>query len=131
MQEGSFALSTETPQPLPADAAASLIVASLEDDKAEDIVEIDVTGKSSVADRLIVASGRSQRHVGALADHLVRRLKDAGAGRVRVEGLSNCDWVLLDAGDVIVHLFRPEVRAFYGIERIWTPVEGGASSLAS
>jgi len=81
---------------------------------------IDLKGKSSMADALIVASGRSQRHVGALADHLLRALKTAGLGKVPVEGLPACDWVLLDAGDVIVHLFRPEVRQFYNIEKIWS-----------
>ncbi len=114
---------------LDSDSAASLILASLEDDKAEDIVAIDIRGKSSVADVLIVASGRSQRHVGALADRLMRKLKEAGAGKMRIEGLPHCDWVLLDAGDVIVHLFRPEVRSFYNIERIWSPAPG--ASLAS
>jgi len=69
---------------------------------------------------MIVASGRSHRHVGAMADHLLRVLKEAGYGRARVEGLPHCDWVLIDAGDVIVHLFRPEVRAFYNIEKIWS-----------
>lgn len=98
----------------------SLIVSRLEDDKAQDIVVIDLRGKSSVADTMIVASGRSHRHVGALADHLLRALKDAGHGRARVEGLPHCDWVLIDAGDVIVHLFRPEVRSFYNIEKIWS-----------
>ena len=105
------------------DAAVSvqdLIMARLDDDKAQDIVLIDLKDKSSVADTLIVASGRSQRHVGALADHMIRALKDAGAGKARVEGLPHCDWVLIDAGDVIVHLFRPEVRAFYNIEKIWS-----------
>lgn len=97
-----------------------MILNTLEDDKAEDILTLDIRGKSSVADLLIVASGRSARHVGALADHVLRKLKDAGAGNVKVEGLPACDWVLVDAGDVIVHLFRPEVRAFYNIERIWT-----------
>jgi len=97
-----------------------LIMARLDDDKAEDVVRIDLKNKSSVADVLIVASGRSQRHVGALADHLLRALKEAGAGKARVEGLPHCDWVLIDAGDVIVHLFRPEVRAFYNLEKIWS-----------
>ncbi len=81
------------------------------------MVFIDLKDKSSVADGMIVASGRSHRHVGALADHVLRALKEAGYGRARVEGLPHCDWVLIDAGDVIVHLFRPEVRAFYNIER--------------
>jgi ribosome-associated protein len=98
----------------------SLLLARLDDDKAQDVVSIDLTDKSSVADRMIVASGRSHRHVGAMADHLLRALKDAGFGRARIEGLPHCDWVLIDAGDVIVHLFRPEVRSFYNIEKIWS-----------
>jgi ribosome-associated protein len=97
-----------------------LILLRLDADKAEDVVLIDLKGKSPIADSIIVASGRSQRHVGALADHLLRALKDAGHGRARVEGLPACDWVLIDAGDVVVHLFRPEVRAFYNIEKIWS-----------
>lgn len=97
-----------------------LILARLDDDKAQDVVHIDLKGKSSVADALVIASGRSHRHVGAMADHLLRALKDAGHGKARVEGLPACDWVLIDAGDVIVHLFRPEVRAFYNIEKIWS-----------
>ena len=92
----------------------------LDDDKAEDIVLIDLKDKSSVADCMIVASGRSQRHVGALADHILRALKDAGIGKAKVEGMPHCDWVLIDAGDVIVHLFRPEVRSFYNLEKIWS-----------
>ena len=76
-------------------------------------------GKSPLADVVVIASGRSQRHVAAMADHLLRTLKEAGLGNRPVEGLPNADWVLLDAGDVIVHLFRPEVRAFYQIEKIW------------
>jgi ribosome-associated protein len=91
-------------------------------------VFIDVKGKSSLADALVVASGRSHRHVGAVADHLLRALKDAGHGRARVEGLPACDWVLIDAGDVIVHLFRPEVRAYYNLEKIWS-VEPPAQAL--
>jgi len=84
------------------------------------LFRIDLKGKSSVADTLIIASGRSQRHVGALADNLVRALKDQGLGKARVEGLPACDWVLIDVGDVVVHLFRPEVRQFYNIEKIWS-----------
>jgi ribosome-associated protein len=97
-----------------------MILARLDDDKAQDVVFIDLKGKSAVADGLVVASGRSHRHVGAMADHLLRALKEAGYGRARVEGLPSCDWVLIDAGDVIVHLFRPEVRSFYNIEKIWS-----------
>lgn len=91
----------------------------LEDDKAENILSIPLAGKSPMADVMIVASGRSARHVSALADHVSRKLKESGAARVRVEGMPNADWVLIDAGDVIVHIFRPEVREFYNLERIW------------
>jgi ribosome-associated protein len=101
-------------------ALGELILARLDDDKAQDVVFIDLKDKSSVADAMIVASGRSQRHVGAMADHLLRALKDAGLGKARVEGLPHADWVLIDAGDLIVHLFRPEVRAFYNLEKIWS-----------
>jgi ribosome-associated protein len=101
-------------------ALGDLILARLDDDKAQEVVFIDLKDKSSVADAMIVASGRSQRHVGAMADHLLRALKDAGLGKARVEGLPHCDWVLIDAGDLIVHLFRPEVRAFYNLEKIWS-----------
>ncbi|CAN5297787.1 hypothetical protein BH10PSE2_BH10PSE2_22890 [soil metagenome] len=95
------------------------ILAKLDDDKAQEIVLIDLKGKSPMADTMIVASGRSHRHVGALADHLLRTLKEHGLGKAKVEGLPHCDWVLIDAGDVIIHLFRPEVRMFYNIEKIW------------
>jgi len=107
-----------------------VILAKLDDDQAQDIVSIDLRGKSPVADAMIIASGRSHRHVGAIADHLLRALKDAGVGKARVEGLPHCDWVLIDAGDVIVHLFRPEVRAFYNIEKIWS-VEPPARATAN
>jgi ribosome-associated protein len=100
-------------------ALEALILARLDDDKAQDVVFVDLKGKSAMADGLVVASGRSHRHVGAMADHLLRALKDEGYGKVRVEGMPHCDWVLIDAGDVIVHLFRPEVRSFYNIEKIW------------
>ena len=91
----------------------------LDEDKAQDVIFIDLKDKSSVADGLIVASGRSHRHVAALADRLLRALKEQGYGRARVEGMPHCDWVLIDVGDVIIHLFRPEVRTFYNIEKIW------------
>ena len=109
------------------DAATRTVLTSLEDDKAEDILAIDIRAKSSFADMLVVASGRSARHVGALADHVMRKLKDAGVKDVRVEGLPQADWVLVDAGDVVVHIFRPEVRTFYNIEKIWS---GGAAAPA-
>jgi len=97
-----------------------MILHRLDDEKAQDIVFIDLKGQSAFADSLVIATGRSQRHVGAMADHMLRTLKDAGHGRARVEGLPACDWVLIDAGDVIVHLFRPEVREYYNIEKIWS-----------
>ena len=93
---------------------------SLDEDKAEDVVVIDLDGKSPLADTIVIASGRSGRHVGALADRVQRVLKTGGLDGVAVEGLPQADWVLIDAGDVIVHLFRPEVRQFYNIERIWS-----------
>ena len=87
--------------------------------KAEDTVEIDLTGKTSIADTMIVTSGRSHRHVGSIADRVVQALKDSGFGPPRVEGLPACDWVLIDAGDVLIHIFRPEVRSFYNLEKMW------------
>jgi ribosome-associated protein len=101
-------------------ALESLVLHRLDEDKASDITFIDLTGRSAIADALVVASGRSHRHVGAMADHLLRTLKDGGFGKARVEGVPHCDWVLIDAGDVIVHLFRPEVRSFYNLEKIWS-----------
>ncbi|MEM9964262.1 MAG: ribosome silencing factor [Asticcacaulis sp.] len=109
-------------------AVETLILNRLEDDKAQDIVCIDLRGKSSVADTLIIASGRSHRHVGALADHVLRALKESGFGKARIEGLPACDWVLIDVGDVVVHIFRPEVRTFYNIEKIWSVSPTGERS---
>lgn len=97
-----------------------LITECLDDAKAEEIVSIDLQGKTAIGDVMIIASGRSHRHVGAIADQLVRKLKENGHGRAHVEGLPHCDWVLIDAGDAIVHLFRPEVREFYNLEKIWS-----------
>ena len=88
--------------------------------KAEYSVVIDLTEKSSIGDYMVVTTGRSQRHVSAVADHLVKDIEDAGNSRVRVEGMRQGDWVLIDAGDVIVHVFRPEVRAFYNLEKMWS-----------
>ncbi len=93
---------------------------SLDDDKAEDLVVIDLHGKSSIADFLVIASGRSDRHVGAIAEHLLRRVKETDLGRCKVEGLNKRDWVLIDLGDIIVHIFRPEVREFYNLEKMWS-----------
>jgi ribosome-associated protein len=103
----------------PAPLALETVLASLEDSNAEDIVSIDIQGKSPLADYMVIASGRSHRHVAAVAEHLLKALKDAGHGSARVEGLSGADWVLIDAGDVVVHIFRPEVREFYNLEKMW------------
>ena len=99
--------------------ALELVLASLEDSKAEEIVSINLQGKSTLGDHMVIASGRSHRHVAAVADHLITALKDAGLGFPRVEGMSGADWVLIDTGDIIVHVFRPEVREFYNIEKMW------------
>ena len=99
--------------------AIETVLASLEDSKAENIVSIDIQGKSSLGDHMVIASGRSHRHVSAVADHLIKALKDAGLGTARVEGLASADWVLIDSGDIIVHVFRPEVRDFYNLEKMW------------
>jgi len=97
-----------------------IVLDTLDGSKAEDVVAIDLKGKTSIGDHMVLASGRSQRHVGAVADHLIKKLKDEGYGRARIEGLPQCDWVLIDAGDVIVHVFRPEVRDFYNLEKMWS-----------
>lgn len=109
--------------------AINTVLASLEDSKAENIVSIDIQGKSSLADYMVVASGRSHRHVAAVADHLLKALKDAGFGNARVEGMSSADWVLIDSGDVIVHVFRPEIREFYNIEKLWQAPDLEAETL--
>ena len=96
------------------------ILAWLEDAKAEDAVVIDLKGRSSVGDFMIIASGRSDRHVGAIAEQIQTKLKDQGFGTARIEGQENCDWVLVDIGDIIVHVFRPEVREFYNLEKLWS-----------
>jgi ribosome-associated protein len=97
-----------------------LITASLDDDKAENVVVVDLEGKASFADYMVIATGRSDRQVGAMADHLVQKLKAEGIQRVPAEGMAQRDWVLLDSGDVVVHLFRPEVRSFYNLEKLWS-----------
>lgn len=102
----------------------ALIEKSLDADKALDIVTIDLDGQSALADYMIIASGTSSRHVGALAQKLRDRLESRGLENVRLEGVAQSDWVVLDAGDVIVHIFRPEVRSFYNIEKMWGPYGG-------
>jgi ribosome-associated protein len=107
--------------PIDGSALLSAILASLEDDKAEDIVAIPLAGKSEMADHMVIATGRSSRQVGAIAEKLADRLKADRGLYVRMEGKDLGDWVLIDAGDVIVHVFRPEVRDFYQLEKMWAP----------
>lgn len=99
--------------------ALDIVLASLDDSKAEQIVSIDIQGKSSIGDHMVIASGRSHRHVAAVAEHLITALKEAGFAAPRIEGKAGADWVLIDTGDIIVHVFRPEVREFYNIEKMW------------
>jgi ribosome-associated protein len=101
-------------------ALHQLVLAQLDEDQAQDIVSIPLEGKSSIADHMVIASGRSTRQVAAMAQKLAEKIKEAGYGPSRVEGLPAADWVLIDAGDVVVHLFRPEVRSFYNLERMWS-----------
>ena len=107
------------------DDLKALALGCLDEMKAEETVEIDLVGRTSLADTMIIASGRSQRHVGAIADKILGDMKAKGFGTARVEGLPACDWVLIDAGDVLVHIFRPEVRGFYNLEKIWGADRGG------
>ena len=100
-------------------ALLAMVLESLDDDQAQDVVSIPLEGKSSIADYMIVGSGRSSRQVASIAQKLAERVKKAGYPAARIEGLPAADWVLVDAGDVIVHLFRPEVRGFYNLERMW------------
>lgn len=113
-----------------ADDLHDLVMQSLDDDQAQDIVSIPLEGKSSIADHMVIASGRSSRQVAAMAQKLAEKVKQRFGRPVRLEGLPVADWVLIDAGDVIVHLFRPEVRSFYNLERMWgfvdTPMAGEA-----
>lgn len=112
----------------PAATLHDLILSQLDDDQAQEIVSIPLAGKSSIADHMVIASGRSTRQVAAMAQKLAERIKQEGFGPVRLEGLPAADWVLIDAGDVVVHLFRPEVRSFYNLERMWS-FEGSETSM--
>jgi ribosome-associated protein len=102
-----------------AEETLRIVLARLDDMKAEDTLTIDLRPKSSIADYIVVSTGTSNRHVGSLADRVLKDLDEAGVPGVRVAGVPQCDWVLIDAGDVIVHVFRPEVRAFYNLEKMW------------
>ena len=109
-----------------------MIEASLADDKAIDVTVIEMTSKSTIADFMVIASGTSQRQIGAMTDHLIVKLKQERLPKLSVEGRARSDWILIDAGDVIVHLFRPEVRAFYNLERMWgLELPAGAASTAT
>jgi ribosome-associated protein len=102
-----------------ADKTLNMILSRLDDMKAEETVTIDLRGKSAFSDYMVVTSGRANRHVGAIAENVTKALKENGIRNIHVEGLPNCDWVLIDSGDVVVHVFRPEVREFYNLERLW------------
>ena len=111
----------------PVEQLHDLVLNQLDDDQAQEIVSIPLEGKSSMADHMVIASGRSTRQVAAMAQKLAEKIKQAGFGPVRIEGQNAADWVVLDAGDVVIHLFRPEVRSFYNLERMWS-FEGGEAS---
>ncbi len=110
------------------DAVLNIVQKTLEDNKAEDIVVIDLRGKTSIANQMVVASGTSQRHVAALAEHVTQALKAAGYPST-TEGEGKADWVLIDAYDVIVHIFKPEVRGFYSLEKMWSSVKTRSAAL--
>ncbi len=114
-------LAAPAPKPVPVlPGLLAVVMPALEDAKAEATSVIDLQGKSTIADWMVVANGRSARHVAATAEQLVEKLKAAGQRDLRVEGLPQADWVLVDAGDVVIHLFRPEVRSFYNLEKLWS-----------
>jgi ribosome-associated protein len=112
-----------------ADKTLNMILSRLDDMKAEETVTIDLRGKSAFTDYMIVTTGRVNRHVGAIAENVAKGLKEAGITNIHIEGLPNCDWVLIDSGDVIVHIFRPEVREFYNLERLWTQGPAAAKAI--
>ena len=118
-------------QPVDVEALHSLVMQSLDDDQAVEVVTIPLAGKSSIADHMVIASGRSSRQVASMATKLAERVKKQFGRTVRIEGLPVADWVLIDADDVIVHLFRPEVRSFYNLERMWAFGDEGAPKAAS
>ena len=119
---------SDMPATIPTDGGSlhELVLHSLDEDQAQDVVSIPLEGKSSIADHMVIASGRSTRQVASIATKLAERLKREGFGNPRIEGLPAADWVLIDAGDVVVHLFRPEVRSFYNLERMWGFGDDGA-----
>ncbi|MBT5186235.1 MAG: ribosome silencing factor [Kordiimonadaceae bacterium] len=121
MQDTSELQDTKSPEaPLSTAELQEFVINSLEDDKAEDIIQIDLVGKTSIADSMVIATGRSNRQVSAIADHLYRKLKHLTGDGCKLEGMEKADWVLLDAGNIIIHIFRPEVRSFYNLEKMWS-----------
>jgi ribosome-associated protein len=122
----AMAISGIEPEP---GSMLALVLTSLDEDQAQEVVTIPLQGKSSMADHMVIASGRSTRQVAAIAQKLAERLKQGGFGNSRIEGLPAADWVLIDAGDVVVHLFRPEVRTFYNLERMWGFGDGASSAV--
>lgn len=112
-----------------AEETLRIVLACLDDMKAEDTTTVDITGKSSIADYMIVTSGRSQRHVTSVADRVVKDLHVAKVAGIRVEGMKQGDWVLIDANDIIVHVFRPEIRSFYNLEKMWSSATSKASTV--
>ena len=129
---GETVIGTAGSRPAEGQQLLQLILSCIDDSKAIDPVTIDLAGKSSIADHMVVASGSSQRHVASMAENLLKELKAAGYGGLGAEGLGQCDWVLIDVGDVIVHLFRPDVRSMYDLERLWgiSPPVGGTAATA-
>jgi ribosome-associated protein len=117
--KGEGIIGTRTSTRTPSHDLLSLVETSLADDKAIDPVTIDLAGKTSFADVMVIATGSSQRHIATMAEHLLERLKHEGYTGARAEGTGQSDWVLIDAGDVIVHLFKDEVRHFYDLEKLW------------
>ena len=116
------------PQGRSSESLLKEVVAWLDDAKAEEIVTIDLAGKSTLGDFMVIASGRTDRHVGGIAEQLRQKLKAAGVDTVRVEGTETCDWVIADAGDIIIHVFRPEVRDFYKLEKMWSAERPGETT---
>ena len=122
---------TTAPPPLDVETLHALVLKSLDDDQAVEVVTIPLAGKSSIADHMVIASGRSSRQVASMANKLADKIKQQFGRIVRIEGLPVADWVLIDADDVIVHLFRPEVRTFYNLERMWAFGDEAAPKAAS
>ncbi len=117
----SKAKARERAEPSRLDMLQGVIVASLEDDKAENVVALDLAGRASFADRMVIATGQADRQISAMATHLEEKLEEAGLRRIQIEGAGGSDWVLIDAGDIVIHLFKPEARELYGLERMWGP----------